>query len=133
VRRRLWGFAPLPPLRRRRRRLTLDGRAGRGCPDCEPRSTADWETELFRIYNPSTLSQIGSFAAGFDLNPFIVGSISFTGTGQTMVYQDGDGLHVYEGVPVPEPATIGILVTFMAGGVLRRKRRLARTGRKRTA
>ena len=50
-----------------------------------------------------------------------------------MVYQDGDGLHVYEGVPIPEPAAIGILVMCMAGGVMRRKRRLARTGSQRTA
>jgi hypothetical protein len=83
---------------------------------------ADWETELFRIYDPATMSQIGSFPAGFDLDPFVVGSLSFTANGQTMVYQDGAGLHVYEGVPVPEPTAMAAAGIATGAVLLRRKR-----------
>ena len=81
---------------------------------------ADWETELFRIYDPSTLSQVGSFPAGFDLDPFIVGNMIFSADGGTMVYQTGSGLHVFEGVP--EPASMTMMGTGVAMLALRRRR-----------
>jgi hypothetical protein len=82
---------------------------------------ADWETELFRIYDPSTLSQVGSFPAGFDLDPFIVGNMIFSADGGTMVYQTGSGLHVFEGVP--EPGSVAIVSVAAAATLVRRNRR----------
>ena len=83
---------------------------------------ADWETELFRIYDPNTLSQVGSFPAGFDLDPFIVGNMIFSADGGTMVYQTGSGLHVFQGVP--EPGSIAIVSIAAAAGLLGRNRRV---------
>ena len=84
---------------------------------------ADWETELFRIYNPATLSQIGSFPSGIDLDPFGPGNITFTAGGGTMIYQLGNAIHVYEGVPVPEPGSILAVLVVVGGANLLRRRR----------
>jgi hypothetical protein len=85
---------------------------------------ADWSTELFRIYNPATLSQIGSFPSGIDLDPFGPGNITFTAGGGTMIYQLGNAIHVYEGVPAPEPAG-AIFIVGIAAIARRRRSRLS--------
>jgi DNA-binding beta-propeller fold protein YncE len=69
---------------------------------------ADWQTELFRVYDPATQNEIGTFPAGFDLDPFLVGNLAFSADGGTMVYQTPDRIDIYEGIPVPEP-TLALL------------------------
>jgi hypothetical protein len=82
---------------------------------------ADWQTDLFRVYDTSTLSELTTFPSGIDLDPFALGNLSFTSDGKTMVFQDPSGIHVYEGVPIPEPMLLPALMALVSIASLRRR------------
>lgn len=81
---------------------------------------ADWESNLFRWYDPATVTEVASIAAGFDIDPFNNADMLFSSDGRTLVYQDGAGLRIYSNL-IPEP-TASVLWLGLVSVLVQRRR-----------